>query len=219
MRNYPPFLLWAAVIGTILCAGCTGNLTAPDVSTTELQIHAGAPVYVQYGTGDCFARKEMPGDTVLRFASIRCTMNYAYFNKTSNDTGNEVLQVDLVRDGKVIKSYSTVNGSVGFDKINEFLAQSAKDPGLVRDVPVMVKIVTEGEWGGTIDDKYGGLYETRTGPATLTLNQPVLPVKACFSTPGDSVPSALAVELYQGETLLNRSDVRSASGDTCVTYP
>jgi hypothetical protein len=146
-------------------------------------------------------------------------MNYAYFNKSSNDTGNEVLQADLIRDGKVIKSYSTVNGSVGFDKINEFLAQSAKDPGLLQSVPVTVKIVTEGEWGGTIDDKYGGLYETRTGPATLTLNQPVLPVKACIRNYGDLSPSDLAVELYQGGKLLNRSDLRSASGETCVTYP
>ena len=219
MRFSPTPLLWVVVIGTLLCAGCTSNLTAPDVSTTELRVHSDAPVYVQYGTGDCFAKKEIPGNMVLRFASIRCTVNYAYFNKTSNNTGNEVLQVDLVRDGKVIKSYSTVNGSVGFYKIDEFLAESVKDPGLAQAVPVTVKIVTEGEWGGDIGDKYGGLYETRTGPATLTLNQPVLPVKGCIRNTGDSSPSALAVELYRGETLLNRSDTRSASGETCVTYP
>jgi hypothetical protein len=191
----------------------------PDVSATELRVLYNAPVFVRYGTGDCFAGHEIPARETLRFASIRCHMNYAYFNKSLNDTSNEILKVDLVRDGQVIKSYSTGNSSVRFSKIDEFLSRSVSEPGLVQDLPITAKILTDGAWSGWVDDKYGGQSASGTGSATLTLVQPVLPAEACFRTRDNSTPAVLAVELYQGEKLLNRSDRINSWGMTCAKFP
>ncbi len=192
----------------------------PDVSDTELRVLYDAPVYAHYGSVECLGMKEIPANDVFRFASMRgCQMNYAYFNKSLNDTSNKVLRADLVRHGQIIKSYSTEASSIGFNDIDEFLVQSAREPGLVLDVPITVKVLSDDEWGGRIDDKYGGQSEWGNGPATRTLVKPVLPVEACFRNSNDSASSALALELYQGEKLLNRTNFKNEWGRTCVIYP
>lgn len=191
----------------------------PDVSDTELRVHYDAPVFAHYGSVDCLGMNEISAYHVFRLAHMGCQMNYAYFNKSLNDTSNKVLRADLVRHEQVIKSYSTEASSIGFNDIDEFLVQSAREPGLVLDVPITVKILSDDEWGGRIDDKYGGQSEWGNGPATRTLVKPVLPVEACFRNSGDSASAALALELYQGEKLLNRTNFKDKWDSTCVIYP
>ena len=203
MRNPLVLVLCAAVIGAILCAGCLNtpeSTMKPDVTTTEVRVQYDRPIHANYGTGDCF-------------------MHHASFGKLANDTQPGVLRADLVRDGQIIKSYSTETAFVSFEKVDEFLVRSANESGLVQNVPITAKIVTDGEYDGQITDKYGGQYERRSGPVTLTLTQPVLPVEACATNRGDSASATLAVELYQGEKLLKRSGVKDAKGQICVTFP
>jgi hypothetical protein len=221
MRDPFVFVLSAVLIIAIISAGCVNPATRmpkSDVSATELRVHYNDTVYARYGSGDCQFKGEIPGGKVIPFSSA-CLMDFAYFNVTRNEMPMGTFTVDLVREGKIIRSYSTEGSSVSFSHIDEFLARSEAEPGLVQAVPVTVKIVTDGTWAGWITDAYGSLYEERTGPATLTLNQPVPPVSACIRTTGGTATASLSVELYQGGTLLNRSEIRDAVGETCVTYP
>ena len=59
-------------------------------------------------------------------------MVYASFGKVRNDTGTSVLTANLVRDGQIIKSYSTTTSAVRFEKIPEFLVRSSQEPNLVQ---------------------------------------------------------------------------------------
>ncbi len=111
-------------------------------------------------------------------------MDYANFGRIANDTGTSVLIVDLIREGQVVKSYSSNTSGVGFDKIPEFLVRSAKEPNLMQGTPLTAKIIVDGEWTGWFEDAYGTQYEQGSGPASLTLLQPVLPVKACVNSRG-----------------------------------
>ena len=222
MRNPLVLVLCAAVIGAILCAGCLNtpeSTMKPDVTTTEVRVQYDRPIHANYGTGDCFIREDIAGQQVIHLRSGHCLMHHASFGKLANDTQPGVLRADLVRDGQIIKSYSTETAFVSFEKVDEFLVRSANESGLVQNVPITAKIVTDGEYDGQITDKYGGQYERRSGPVTLTLTQPVLPVEACATNRGDSASATLAVELYQGEKLLKRSGVKDAKGQICVTFP
>ena len=222
MRVLPAFILGIAVIGALLLAGCIDSSSPtpnPNISATELRVHYDAPVHADYGTGDCYYQKDIPGQTSIPFSSLNCHMNHASFGKTINDTGTGVLRADLVRDGQVIKTYSTETSGVSFTKIDEFLVRSVQEPGLVQDTPITAKITTDGAWDGQLYDKYGSQNEHRSGSANLTLYQPVLPVEACVSTSLPSASASLVVELYSGEKLVKRSDARDTNGENCVTFP
>ena len=153
------------------------------------------------------------------FKEVNCRMDYASFGKTANDTGRSVLTADLIQDGQVIKSYSTRTSSVGFSKIPEFLVRSVKEPDLVQGTPLTATVIADGEWNGWVGDAYGTQYESGSGPATMTLVQPVLPVKACVNNKGGSAGIPPVVGIYRGGTFLKRSDARDEYGDYCVFYP
>jgi TM2 domain-containing membrane protein YozV len=203
-----------------LFMGVYGVPQGPNDKTAEMRVQYNGSVFANYGTGDCFFRKDIPGQKVIRFDTFGCHMSYASFTK--NDTQPGELRVDLVRDGRVVKSYSTAMGnstamgSVYFRNVDEFLQQVSKDPGLVRETPVTVRVLTDGEWSGSIDDKYGTQSAHGSGPATLTLTQPVLPVEACVRNPKNSLPDPITVEIYAGDVLLKRSDTKNTNGENCV---
>lgn len=105
---------------------------------------------------------------------------------------------------------------VYFRNVDEFLQRVSDEPGLVQETPVIVRILTDGEWSGWIDDKYGTQSERGRGPATLTLTQPVLPVEACVRNLINSPSVPITIEMYAGNVLLKRSDVKDADGQNCV---
>ena len=212
-----PTLLCVIVIGAIFFTGCTTPLTRipkSDTSTTELRVHYNGNVTAHYGSGDCVFKGDIPGDKVIRFSNA-CIIDYAYFNVTRNGTNPGVFRVDLVRKGEIIKTYSTEGSSVSFKNIDEFLSTSERNPGLVLNVPITVKVITDGTWYGEVTDKYGAQSGNGDGPATLTLDKLILPVKACIQNRSASNP--ITVEMYEGDTLLNRSEMKNTQGYTCVT--
>lgn len=222
MRFLRFILLCAIVIGTLMCSACISSpdpVYKPDVSTTGLMIHYTGPVHAKYGTYDCIFNNEVMAPAEIRFNGINCRMDYAYFGKTANDTGSSVLIVDLIRDGQVIKNYSTSTSSIGFDKIPEFLVRSTKEPDLMQDIPLTAKIIVDGEWNGWFGDSFGTQYEHGSGPASLTILQPALPVKACVDSSGGSAGIPPGVGIYRGGTFLKRSDAKNDLGYYCVTYP
>lgn len=224
MRNPLILVLCVAVIGAVLCTGCLSTpdpMYQPDVSTTEMHVQYERPLKADYGTGDCFIKQNLSGETVIKLRSGHCLMQYARFGRLANDTEPHVLKVDLVRDGQIIKSYSSGTDGVSFDKVGEFLALSAKEPGLVQQTPLSVKIIADGKWEVSIQDNYGAQYERQSGPATLKLAMPVPPVEACVSSIGDTTGSTLSVvELYSGNTFLKRSGItKNTYNEYCVTYP
>ena len=195
-------------------ASVYGVPQGPNDKTAEMRVLYNGSVSAYYGTGDCFLRKNITGPTVIRFASFGCHMSYASFSK--NDTQPGELRLDLVRDGRVAKSLSTDTGGVYFRDVDEFLQRVSQEPGLVQDTPVTVRILTDGEWSGSIDDKYGFQSERGSGPATLTLTQPVLPVEACVRNLKNSPSVPITIEMYAGNVLLKRSDTKDADGQNCV---
>jgi hypothetical protein len=224
MRYIPLLIFCAVVIGAVLCSGCINTpdpVYQPDVTTTEMRVHYDRPLRADYGTGDCFIKNNLSGETVIKLRSGHCLMQYARFGRLANDTEPHVLKVDLVRDGHVIKSYSSATSSVSFDKVGEFLALSAKEPKLVQNTPLSVKIIADGKWEVSIQDKYGAQYERQSGPATLTLVQPVPPVEACVRSIDDwAGGTPPVVELYSGNTFLKRSgNTKNTYNEYCLTYP
>ena len=222
MRFLRFILLCAIVIGTLMCSACISPpdpVYKPDVSTTGLMVHYTGPVHAKYGTYDCIFNNEVMAPAEIRFNGINCRMDYAYFGKTANDTGSSVLIVDLIRDGQVIKNYSTSTSSIGFDKIPEFLVRSTKEPDLMQDTPLTAKIIADGEWNGWFKDTFGTQSEYGSGPASMTLLQPALPVEACVNSKGGSAGTPPFVEIYRGGTFLKRSDAKNDYGYYCVTYP
>lgn len=225
MRNHLVLIISTIVIGVVLCSGCFSSpdpVYKPDVSTTKLKIDYTGPVTTDYGTYDCFRRTDIMAPKEIPFKGFNCRMDYASFGKPGNDTQTAILKMDLVHNGQVIKSYSSSTSSIRFNKIPEFLVRSSQEPGLVLDTPVTAKIIVDGQWSGWLADAFGTQYERGTGPASLTLVQPVSPVEACVeSKAGAGVTPPPVVELYRGNTFLKRS------GDTkntiynmyCVTYP
>ena len=224
MRCIPVLIFCAVVIGAVLCTGCISTpdpVYQPDVSTTEMRVQYERPLMANYGTGDCFIKQNLSGETVIKLRSGHCLMQYAKFGRLANDTEPHVLKVDLVRDGQVIKSYSSGTDGVSFDKVGEFLALLTKEPGLVQQTPLSVKIIADGKWEVSIQDKYGAQYERQSGPATLTLVQPVPPVEACVSSIGDMAGGTPpVVELYRRDTFLKRSgNTKNTYNEYCVTFP
>jgi hypothetical protein len=224
MRCIPVLIFCAVVIGAVLCTGCINTpdpVYQPDVSTTEMRVHYERPLRADYGTGDCFIKQNLSGETVIKLRSGHCLMQYARFGRLANDTEPHVLKVDLVRDGQVIKSYSSGTDGVSFDKVGEFLTLLTKDPGLVQQTPLSAKIIADGKWGASITDMYGAQYEQQSGPATLTFVQPVPPVKACVRSISDTAGGTPpVVELYSGNTFLKRSNnTKNTYNEYCVTYP
>ncbi len=195
-------------------ASVYGVPQGPNDKTAEMQLQYNGSVSAHYGTGDCFLRKNITGPTVIRFANVSCHMSYASFSK--NDTQPGELQVDLVRDGRLVKSLSTDTGGVYFRNIDEFLQRVSHEPGLVQETPVTFRVLTDGEWSGSIDDKYGSQSERGSGPATLTLTQPVPPVEACVRNLKNSPSVPITIEMYAGNVLLKRSDAKGADGQNCL---
>ncbi len=195
-------------------ASVYGVPQGPNDKTAEMRLVYNGSVYANYGTGDCFLRKNITGPTVIRFANFGCHMSYASFSK--NDTQPGELRLELVRDGRLVKSLSTATGGLYFRNVDEFLQRVSDEPGLVQETPVTVRILTDGEWSGSIDDKYGSQSDRGIGPATLTLTQPVLPVEACVRNLKNSPPVPITIEMYAGNVLLKRSDVKDADGQNCV---
>ena len=130
-----------------------------------------------------------------------------------------MLTVDLIREGQVIKGYSSNTSGVGFDKIPEFLVRSAKEPDLMQGTPLTAKIILDGEWTGWFGDAFGTQYEQGSGPASLTLLHPVLPVEACVNSKGGTAGTPAVVEIYRGETFLKRSGSKNDYTDYCVACP
>ncbi len=222
MRPLPLILLCIVLTGAVLCSACISRpdpVYKPDVSTTELKVSYTGPVHAKYGTYDCIFNQEIMAPTEVRFKEMNCRMDYARFGKTVNDTGRSVLTADLIRDGQVIKSYSSSTSSAGFTRIPEFLVRSVKEPDLVQGTPLTAKIIADGEWNGWFGDAFGKQYESGSGPASLTLVQPVLPVNACVNSKGVSAGTPPVVEIYRDGTFLKRSDAKDEYGDYCVTYP
>jgi hypothetical protein len=222
MPFLPLILLCAVVTGTVLCSACLSQpdpVYKPDVSTTELKVNYTGPIQAKYGTYDCIFNNEIMAPIEIWFKKFNCRMDYANFEKTANDTGTSVLTVDLVREGQVVKSYSSNTSSVGFNKIPEFLVRSEKEPDLMQGTPLTAKIIVDGKWTGWFEDSFGTQYEQGLVPASLTLVQPVLPVKACVLSREGSAGTAPVVEIYRGETFLKRSGSKNDYGDYCVTYP
>jgi hypothetical protein len=213
-------IVLAAIMFLVVIALFASMYTPPLVGevhndqTAEIRVQYNGSVFADYGIVDCYSRKNITSPKVLRFAEIMCPMNYATFRK--NETGPGELRVDLVRDGRVVKSYTTVTKGVWFWNVKEFLQRVSKEPELVQETPVTVRILTDGEWIGSIDDKYGSQSDSGSGSATLTLTQPVLPVNACVRNP-DNVPSVpITIEIYARNVLLKRSDVKDGDGQICV---
>ncbi|MEI7857527.1 MAG: hypothetical protein WCH85_08500 [Methanomicrobiales archaeon] len=222
MRFLPLILLCAVVTGAVLCSACLSQpdpVYKPDVSTTELKVNYTGPIQAKYGTYDCIFNKEVMAPTEILFKMFNCRMDYASFGKVANDTGRSVLTADIIRDGQVIKSYSTSTSGVGFDKIPEFLVRSAKEPDLMQGTPLTAKIIVDGEWTGWFEDAFGTQYEYGSGSASLTILKPALPVKACVRSKGESAGTPPVVEIYRGGTFLKRSDSKNEYNNYCVTYP
>ena len=182
--------------------------------TAELRILYNGSIYADYGTGDCFSKTTISGPTVIPFSTHGCHMSYAWFTK--NDTLPGELRVDLTRGDTLVKSYATATGTVHFRDIDDFLQQVAKEPGLVQEPAVTVRVLTEGNWSGSIDDLYGSQSDSGVGPATLTLTQPVLPLETCFRNPKNSPQVPITVEIYSGTVLLKSSGTKDATGQNCV---
>lgn len=195
-------------------ASVYGVPQGPNDKTAEMQLHYNGSVYAHYGTGDCFLRKNITGPTVIRFANFGCHMSYASFSK--NDTQPGELRLDLVRDGQLVKSLSTSTGGVYFRNVDEFLQRVSDEPGLVQETPVTVRILTDEEWSGSIDDKYGTQSDRGIGPATLTFTQPVFPVEACVRNLKNSPSVPITIEMYAGNVLLKSSNAKDADGQNCV---
>ena len=222
LRFLPLILLCTVVTGAVLCSACLSQpdpVYKPDVSTTGLKVHYNGQVQAKYGTYDCIFNKEITAPAEIWFKNSNCRMDYANFGKTANDTGTSLLTVDLIREGRVVRSYSSNTSSVGFYKIPEFLVRSVKEPDLMQGTPLTAKIIGDGEWTGWFEDAFGTQYEQGSGPASLTLHQPVLPVKACVHSRGGSSGTPPVVEIYRGVTFLKRSGSGNDYGDYCVAYP
>ena len=186
----------------------------PNDKTAEMRVLYNGSVYASYGSVDCFSQNNITGPTVIRFATTFCHIRRASFRKSDTQPGE--LRVELVRDGRVVKSYSTDKGEINFRDVDGDLQFLSKEPGLIQQTPVTVRVLTDGEWSGWISDPSGYQSDSGSGPSTLTLNQPLLLVEACVSNTGNSTTAALAVELYHGETLLKRSDIKDEKGWICM---
>jgi hypothetical protein len=222
MRSYLFILFCAVIIGAVLCSACLSPpdpVYKPDVSTTELRVEYSGPVSANYGTGDCIAKKEITTPWVLQFAKFNCHMVYASFGKVKNDTSTSVLKANLVRDGKVIKSYSTTNSAVHFEKIPEFLVRSKEEPNLVQDTPLRVSVITDGKWDVTVTDAFGYQAESGSGAKTFVLEYPVFPITACISGDNTAAGTPPVVELmFPGDTIaIGSGTTKNTYNEYCAT--
>ena len=197
-----------------LVASMYGSPPPPNDKTAEMRVIYNGSVYAAYGSVDCFSQNNITGPTVIPFASTFCHIRRASFRK--NDTQPGELRVELVRDGRVVKSYSTDKGEINFRDVDGDLQFLSKEPGLIQETPVTVRVLTDGEWSGRIDDPSGYQSDSGSGPSTLTLTQPVLPVEACVRNLKNSPSVPITIEIYAGNLLLKRSDAKDSDGQNCV---